>query len=138
MNTKSTIESFEMVLIPMINKLQISSDTMVMDNASCHTSNQTLKWIENKFLKFVPPAGEPKNVLGGFPPNSPDCNPIELIWNLVQERVSKKPYNNLDEFMEVIKKEWEKVTMEEIRPSIDRQKNVLNFIVETDGEFFRD
>jgi hypothetical protein len=52
------------------------------------------------------------------PPQSPDLNPIEGVWNILKPRVRKREWHTLEELKEVIQDEWSKITMEEVRARI--------------------
>ena len=50
------------------------------------------------------------------PPNSPDLNPIEPVWNLFKNRVADIPESreNIDKLWAAAKRVWEELTVEEI------------------------
>jgi hypothetical protein len=52
------------------------------------------------------------------PPQSPDLNPMEGIWNILKQRARRRRWHSLDELKEILQDEWSKITMEEIRARI--------------------
>ena len=52
------------------------------------------------------------------PAQSPDLNPIEAIWNLLNERVHQRDWRDQYELRTVIEEEWKRITLEEIRARI--------------------
>ncbi|GBM96953.1 hypothetical protein AVEN_69321-1, partial [Araneus ventricosus] len=58
------------------------------DNASCHKARIVLEWFEEHTDEFH---------LMFWPPNSPDLNPMEHIWNVIkrQLRAQTPPWPNI-------------------------------------------
>ena len=52
------------------------------------------------------------------PPQSPDLNPSEGVWNILKPRVRKRQWHSLEELKKVILEEWDKITLKEIRARI--------------------
>lgn len=50
------------------------------DNAPCHKSKSVMKYITNKKITLL---DHP------YPPQSPDLNPIENLWNHVKRQIHK-------------------------------------------------
>ena len=66
------------------------------DNASCHKSKETLEAIEVIF-------GENKI---WWPANSPDLSPIETVWAILKQELSKKNNSSLNELREHVLDIW--------------------------------
>ena len=76
---------------------KIPNLVLMQDNAPCHTSGQTRKWLTQKKIKLLT-----------WPPQSPDMNPIESLWDILEKRInarSNRP-KNLRELKEVLLQEW--------------------------------
>ena len=52
---------------------------LMQDNAPCDTSARTRKWISQKNIKLLT-----------WPPQSPDTNLIESIWDIFQKRINAR------------------------------------------------
>jgi len=66
------------------------------DNAACHTSYDSKAAIKVLF---------DKNSIN-WPPNSPDLSPIENVWAILKEKLSKRKIRNLDDLRENILDIW--------------------------------
>jgi transposase len=88
------------------NNLNPKKVIFMQDNAPIHTSKASKEWLEMNKIKIL-----------DWPPQSPDLNPIENIWDLIDRRIRKrvKRPTNLEELWELIKREWNSITPEEIR-----------------------
>jgi hypothetical protein len=53
------------------------------------------------------------------PPNSPDLNPHEGLWNILKQRVRKLTWESDSEGQRLIQAEWKKITLEQARRRID-------------------
>ena len=93
-----------------------------MDNASFHT-NSSLWLAQNGLNHFKTPA------------QSPDLNPIELVWNDLKFYIGKyvKP-STMQDFINGIITFWnEKVTIDYCNRSIDHLYKVIDTILLLDG-----
>jgi hypothetical protein len=52
------------------------------------------------------------------PAQSPDLNPIEGIWNIIKQRLRRRVFYTDEEVKQALQKEWDKITLEEIRSRI--------------------
>jgi hypothetical protein len=63
----------------------------MQDGASAHTAKSTMDYLQSIYL-----------VLPGWPPNSPDLDPIEMIWALLKVRVKAHHPQTKEELQELI------------------------------------
>ncbi len=68
-----------------------------MDNAPCHRSRTVDKFLEDNGLKSFGFGGYLLYQRGRFSPNSPNLNPIEHVWSIIQEScvTSSKNYGRI-------------------------------------------
>ena len=64
------------------------------DNASCHTGKKAINFIKQNF----------NNSLEFWPANSPDLSPIEQLWAIVEDKLNKYTFNNIEEMIQ--KLQW--------------------------------
>ena len=90
----------------------------MQDNTPCYTAKS--------FKTFL---SEEDVTLMEWPAQSPDMNPIENVWKLVNERDKEKNPRNIEELWTNLKGEWEKVSVDEyktlIRPCSKRGQDVI-------------
>jgi len=69
------------------------------------------------------------------PPQSPDLNPIEGVWNILKQRVRKGwfDWHIQDEFKQVVQDEWDKITIFEIRARIAEMKVRCEMVIQEHG-----
>lgn len=73
------------------------------DGAPSHTALLTQNWPKNNIQHFW--AKEE------WPPNSPDLNPIENLWSIVQQALDKMtPATNRMDLIQKVKKAWSQIS----------------------------
>ncbi|RPA91796.1 hypothetical protein L873DRAFT_1712640 [Choiromyces venosus 120613-1] len=64
-----------------------------------------------------------------WPPNSPDLNPIEHLWNIMKSRIQTRRgverVTSEGAMKLVLQQEWEKITIEEVNWEISKLPNIL-------------
>jgi hypothetical protein len=68
------------------------------------------------------------------PPQSPNLNPIEGIWNILKQRVHKRTWQSLEELKEILQDEWSKITMEEVRARILEMPQRCQDLIKSGGK----
>jgi hypothetical protein len=72
-------------------------------------------------------------VLPGWPPNSPDLNPIEMVWEIVKARVEKLRPQTIQDRAGIIQEVWSSLDQEMIDRLVHHFPNRLNLIIQAQG-----
>lgn len=67
------------------------------------------------------------------PPQSPDINPIENLWHLLDTEVRKRKISNKTDLQRVILEEWPKISKEIIQKLVESMPRRLQAIIEAKG-----
>ena len=94
------------------------------DNASCHKSRKSLEAIEVIFGK---------NKIW-WPANSPDLSPIETVWSILKQELSKRKNTCLDELRNNIIDIWSKFPNELCKKIIGEFEKKINLYKEGGGK----
>ena len=71
-----------------------------------------------------------------WPANSPDLNPIELLWTHLQDRVIERGAQTVDELKEIVREEWWKIPQEQIQHLLSALPNKINECIDHKGSRF--
>lgn len=95
---------------------------ILQDNSSIHTADSIKLFFKNKKQKVL-----------DFPPQSPDLNPIENLWKLLDDSISTRKPKNLDELFLLIKKAWKKLSIETLENLAYSMQKRLKLVIENKG-----
>ena len=87
-------------------KLSLKKITFMHDNAPIHSSYYTKEWLRFNKVKTIE-----------WPSHSPDINPIENLWGILDEKLRRgrsKPKNK-DELWSILEREWYSIDSSIIR-----------------------
>ncbi|GMS93236.1 hypothetical protein PENTCL1PPCAC_15411, partial [Pristionchus entomophagus] len=86
----------DQALVPFMRSTYGSAGVYVQDSGPAHVSKSTKRFLRNKGIQCEE-----------YPPESPDVNPIELIWALMKRWiVNEHRPTNMDQLMEGAKLWW--------------------------------
>ncbi|KAJ6232117.1 transposable element-related [Anaeramoeba flamelloides] len=93
------------------------------DCARPHTSKKSMDYLQYIY-----------NVLSPWPPNSPDLNPIENLWSIMDKRLKNVQPSNEEEFILEIIRVWEGITWEIIENLVTSMTKRIDLIIDNEGQ----
>jgi len=87
-----------------------------------------------KFHKEKENSGDLKYMV--WPSQSPDYNPIELLWDELDSEVRKKCPTSKDSLWNAIKASWNAIRPETIQNLSDRMPRMARKVITSRGHFF--
>ena len=104
LESKQMVEIYKKGLLPSANKFygRNSRDwVLVEDGDPKHRSNFCKNWKAQHGIQVLE-----------WPPQSPDCNPIENVWALLKARLARQKFASLDDLIKGIQREWARLPIE--------------------------
>jgi len=73
-----------------------------------------------------------------WPPNSPDFNPIEHMWELMKSRIQtrrghERATSVSDHMKEILQQEWDQITVQEVNKELSKLPKVMAKCIEQHG-----
>ncbi|CAF4937392.1 unnamed protein product [Pieris macdunnoughi] len=97
---------------------------LMQDNARPHTTAITSDYLRQQEIRVME-----------WPSMSPDLNPIEHIWDLLDRRIRKRPIapQALQQLTEALIEEWERIPQEDIRRIIRSMPRRCQAVIRAHG-----
>ena len=110
-------------LVPFLKEMYPHGHRLYQDNDPKHTNKYIQRYFEANGVNWWK-----------SPAESPDLNPIELVWgsmkNFIRDKLKPK---NLGELKEGIRKYWSTLTPEVCMRYIDHLQKVMPVVVQVEG-----
>jgi len=103
----------------------VQSYSWLLDGAPAHTAGGTQKFMRDNSI----------SVLRGWPPNSPDLNPIENAWAWLKRQVYAQQYNSLDEMWEAAQRVWASMPLSMCKNLMDSMSTRKRICIERKGGY---
>ena len=98
---------------------------------SCKTMLQVTKEKQSLCWKM-------RNLYNGWLPQSPDLNPIEMVWQWMQFKVDKISFKNIAELQEFVFELWQNLPNDIIDSFISKILEKMEWIEAHNGVIFED
>ena len=116
----------EDILLPhVVPFLQAHSDmTLQHDNATSHTARSVLDFLQNRNVSVLP-----------WPAKSPDLNPIEHVWDLLDRRVRARdiPPRNVQEHAGALVEEWGNISQQDLANLVQSMRRRCTAVLNAAG-----
>ncbi|KAF7649459.1 hypothetical protein LDENG_00141170, partial [Lucifuga dentata] len=88
------------------------------DNDPKHSSKSTVEWLQKNRIKVLP-----------WPSQSPDLNPIEMLWRDLKAAVHQRKPSNLTQLKQYCMEEWAKISPSRCEKLISGYKKRLEEVI---------
>jgi transposase len=98
------------------------------DNDPKHTANLTWQWFEDNDIDVLE-----------WPPQSPDLNPIEHLWNEIDRRMrrSSAGFHTQDQLWDAVQKAWVEMDIEFLNRLIESMPERIDDVIRANGGYTR-
>jgi len=96
------------------------------DGASSHSAGPTMKLLRKLM---------PGRYLEDWPANSPDLSWIENIWAIVDRRLRRREYNDIDEFKAALLKIWKEIDLSICQNAVAGMANRFSECIAKEGAY---
>lgn len=97
--------------------------TFMHDKAPCHTARRVSQFIRENRLTVL-----------DWPGNSPDLNPIENLFGILKDRLSRETILTRDEMVERVRHHWTReITMANVKKLIDSMPRRIQSVITARG-----
>lgn len=117
--------------IPSGTRLIGDNFVLMQDNDPKHTSKLCKNYLQKKM-------DEKKLTVMEWPAQSPDCNPIELVWDELDRRVKKRQPSSADTLWTLLQEEWQNITGEYLLSLVERMPRVCSAVIKAKGGYFEE
>ena len=103
---------------------QDTNNIFQQDGAPCHTSKKAQQWFEEKGV-----------TVSDWPAQSPDLNPIEDIWNILDKaiRARERLPTSLRQLMDALIEEWQKIPIDVVRKLYEGMPTRMQAVIAAEG-----
>lgn len=123
-DAKAYVRMLNEHLQPEAHKCVSKGYIFMQDNAPCHSARVTKEWLKTENISVLP-----------WPPNSPDCNPIENLWHIMQQDIydERRVYHKLDDLRQAVHRAAKKIDKKVLHNLIASVPRRLQAVIDAKG-----
>lgn len=110
-------------LLPKARQLFGGNWRLGHDNDRKHTSKLVTSFLAEKGVAVL-----------DWPAKSPDLNPIENLWSVLDSNIARDPHMSLDTLEKTLKSEWRKIEPNLLQKLVDSVPARLRLVVKSKGQ----
>ena len=95
------------------------------DGAPCNEEKVITKWLGEQNI----------DILGPWPGNSPDLNPIEILWSILKRRMDKQKPTNSEKLQALIMQEGAAISQDVAQKWIDSMPGQIAEVLKKKGKY---
>jgi transposase len=124
MNSTSYQRTLGENLLPFAEQIGGENWRFLQDNATVHTSNSTMQWLEEHGVDME-----------DWPARSPDLNPIENLWGILSRRVYEggRQYDSVDDLKASILRCWDEIQIPILQTLINSMPDRVFDVISNQG-----
>ncbi len=126
------MKAFNSIIVPCTKQ---HHSVILFDNAPPHRGKKFITYCKRKKIETVGLGGFPLYEKNGFPPNSPDLNPVENLFSYTDQRINKNRYKTLEELIQGISDTFSSISQNFLRKLIKKQIKNVKWVADNNGRF---
>lgn len=125
-NSDKYIEVMEEAMLPSREQLYAGYCVYMQDNAPVHKSRKTMQWLRDNDV-----------VLMDWPARSPDLNPIENLWSVLDQQLARNPPRGMEDLKAKLVDFWQAISPETIKNLVESMPKRVNACLKAKGWYFK-
>lgn len=124
-NAEDYQNTLDEYLAPYFNDLAVNPCVFQQDGAPIHTAGSTMQWFHDRRCRKLQ-----------HPAKSPDLNPIENLWSIVERAVyaNNKQYQRAADLKAAVIAAWDAIPLSTLRKLVDSMHRRTIKVIESKGE----